>query len=240
MKTIFVLLILCAFSSLPWAAAQEPAAAELVPEINEPDAVAAKMQGSYVGMFGENKITVNMSKVVGSTVMGYSVVAGNERAFSGSFKNESSSIHLEAKEPGDHPEDGAFLFVFNPVDDQLVGSWKPNNPKLAAKDFTLKRREFKYDPTLGGYPQSSTKMLEVADVENVQSEVLRLMRNEIYARHGYSFRLKDMREYFDRQDWYMPVSTDVMNTLTKVEWANESLIKRYEDYAKENYDSFGR
>jgi len=246
MKTTLVLSLIFTFTASPAArsaelpmvaAATEPAEAT---EVNQPDSAAAPMTGSYVGMFGENKITVQINKVVGSTVMGYSVVAGNERAFSGSFSHEGPTIRIEASEPGDHPEDGAFSFVFDPAAQILSGSWTPKNKKLAAKTFQLARRDFKYDPNLGSYPETSTKLLTVADVENVHSEELRLMRNEIYARHGYSFRLKEMREYFDKEDWYMPVSTDVLNTLTKLEWSNEGLIKRYEKYAKENYDSFGR
>ena len=33
---------------------------------------------------------------------------------------------------------------------------------------------------------------------------LRLMRNEIYARHGKIFNSKDLREYFSKQSWYEP------------------------------------
>ena len=69
---------------------------------------------------------------------------------------------------------------------------------------------------------------------------LRIMRNEMYARHGYSFKLKDMQQYFDQQDWYMPVSTDVTGDLTKLEQKNEAMIKRYEDYTATHYDVFGR
>lgn len=66
------------------------------------------------------------------------------------------------------------------------------------------------------------------------------MRNEIYARHGYSFKLADMREYFDKLDWYMPMAVDITAKLTKVEEKNAELIRRYEKYSGEFYDGFGR
>ena len=239
MKTTSVLSLLLVIS-FHSALAQESAETPLKTEVNVADTDATKMQGSYVGMFGENKITVRLEKVVGATVMGYSVVAGNERAFSGSFRKDGERILIDAKEPGDHPEDGAFTFAWNSTEKTLSGSWTPNDPKLAAKTFLLARREFKYDPTVGSFPESSTRKLTESEVEDKHSEELRLMRNEIYARHGYSFRLKEMRDVFDTQDWYMPVSADVQNTLTKTEWENDILIKRYEKYAKTHYDLYGR
>jgi hypothetical protein len=52
--------------------------------------------------------------------------------------------------------------------------------------------------------------------------------------------MKDIRGEFDHEDWYVPVSTDVRNDLTAIEKKNEALIKRYEKYAAEYYDDFGR
>lgn len=209
-------------------------------DVNTPAAGARQMLGSYVGNFGDNKITVCLQNLVGETLNGYSVVAGNERAFSGSLVPNDGAFELHAREPGNHPEDGNFVFVYHPDTRRLSGSWTPNNPKLAAKTFDLPRRAYRYDPKAGEYPQSSTRALKVADVENITASDLRIMRNEIYARHGYSFRMKDMRAHFDTQDWYVPVSNDVTGKLTAVEVKNEKLIKRYEAYGAEFYDSFGR
>ncbi len=36
------------------------------------------------------------------------------------------------------------------------------------------------------------------------SSKLRRYRNEVYARHGYTFKSKDMRRYFKAQPWYTP------------------------------------
>jgi hypothetical protein len=67
------------------------------------------------------------------------------------------------------------------------------------------------------------------------------MRNAIYARHGYSFKNRQMRYFFDNfVDWYVPVSTNVQPQLTKLETANIALIKRYEKHAEKYYDSYGR
>ena len=33
---------------------------------------------------------------------------------------------------------------------------------------------------------------------------LEIMRNEIYARHGWVFNRRDLQDYFGRQSWYQP------------------------------------
>ena len=66
------------------------------------------------------------------------------------------------------------------------------------------------------------------------------MRNEIYARHGYSFKDKAMRQVFDTVSWYMPMGIDIRDDLTDIEVQNIDLIYLYESYQEENYDDYGR
>ena len=87
---------------------------------------------------------------------------------------------------------------------------------------------------------ASTTPLRSQDVENMYKRDLELMRNAIYARHGYSFQNREMRYFFDQVDWYIPVSTNVTGQLTDLERKNIELLKRYENHAATYYDSFGR
>jgi hypothetical protein len=167
-------------------------------DVNTPDTDAKVMLGTYVGAFGKHKITISLDRVIGKTVTGYSIVAGNERAFSGSWTNIEQGYSVIVKEPGDHQEDGVFTFVFLKKTKSLLGVWQANDKQIGSRNFDLALRKFKYDPKVGTYPQSSSRTLTEKDVENLKNEELRLMRNEIYARHGYSFKLADMREHFDK------------------------------------------
>ncbi len=217
-----------------------PAAADN-PDVAVPTAGPNAVLGTYTGQFGTHRMTICLQNIVGETVNGYSVVAGNERAFSGSLTTaDANGFGIVAREPGDHPQDGRFDLNFLLADKHLTGTWTPNNQKIQSYTFDLTRRNFKYDPKLGQHAQASTRPLKTADVENLRPEELRIMRNEIYARHGYTFRLKDMRDYFDTQDWYMPISFNVSTQLTPVEQRNEALIKKYENYGSDHYDAFGR
>jgi hypothetical protein len=216
-------------------------AEETESDVATPDAVASVMKGTFVGDFGGKKITICIDRIIGKTVTGYSIVAGNERAFSGSFHQSDEGFAIVAAEPGDDPADGVFKMIYAKKSDDLGGVWKPNDTKkIAERVFVLPRRAFKYNPKTGDYPQSSTKRLKESDVENLRPADLRIMRNEIYARHGYAFQLADMRKHFDAKDWYMAVSQDVTDNLTETERKNAELIKRYEKYSAEYYDGFGR
>ena len=88
---------------------------------------------------------------------------------------------------------------------------------------------------------ASTQILTKKDLENLYKTDLEIIRNTIYARHGYSFKNRKIRNIFDRYvDWYIPFSMDVSKKLTGLEMKNITLIKRYEKHAETYYDSFGR
>ena len=198
--------------------------------------------GTYTGMFGSNKITIDIQALeANGEVKGYSVVAGNKRPFTGKYSKNNDEYAFSVKEPGDNKYDGEFEFSVPMGFQKLVGKWTPfNKGQVAEKTYNLSKREFKYNTTDGKYAFASENILNIPEIENMTKTDLRMMRNEMYARHGYSFKMKDMRAYFENQDWYMPMNTDVRNMLTPIEKKNEELIKRYEKYAQEYYDEYGR
>src|SRR5689334_21896684 len=55
------------------------------------DADAQKILGSYVGAFGDNKITVLITKVAGNAISGRSIVGGNDRPFDGTYTVENAT-----------------------------------------------------------------------------------------------------------------------------------------------------
>jgi hypothetical protein len=204
-------------------------------------ALVEKLLGSFVGAFGDNKITLLIIKAQGDSIVGRSIVGGNDRPFAGTMILKDGLYTVSAKEPGDHADDGIFNFSIDDSDpDVVTGSWKPNNPKKKAKEYTLQRKEFKYDPSVGFYPEASQRLLKASDVENMMKEDLEFMRNEIFARHGFCFKKKHLRQEFENEDWYVPDTVDIRGRLTEIEKKNIDLIKRYEKYAEEYGDEYGR
>ena len=221
--------------------AEEPAvaASKETPSV----AAAVNLIGSYVGSFGDNKITVLITKTTKDSVEGRSVVGSNDRPFSGIITQDAGVFNVVAKEPGGDQHDGTFNFsIDSKTPDVVKGSWKPYNPteNVTAKDYTLQRRAFSYLQTVGTFPEASKRLLKEEDVNNRSKDALELMRNEIFARHGYCFKKKLTREHFENKDWYIPNTADVKNDLTVIERKNITLIKKYEKYAEEYGDEFGR
>ncbi len=57
---------------------------------------------------------------------------------------------------------------------------------------------------------------------------LRLLRNEIYARHGRMFSSTDLASYFSAQSWYKPKSDFSEESLSKTEKANITTLAQVE------------
>lgn len=239
--------------------------------------------GTYTGSFEavefddkkdyvyKNRITISIDSLGEDTINGHSVVAGNDRLFSGKYKMDGKTFKVEAAEPGDDKYDGRFSFTVDPDAKTVTGTWSANDGKLAVtkRKYTLTKKQFKYDASLklpedvqwaqlyGTNPKfpdqiesltdevtkinASVKELTAKDIENMFKGDLEIIRNTIYARHGYSFKNRRVRFIFDQfVPWYMPLKTDIRNDLTDLEKKNIDLLKRYEEHADRYYDEFGR
>lgn len=87
---------------------------------------------------------------------------------------------------------------------------------------------------------ASNQLLKKEDVENLKRGDLTIIRNTIYARHGYSFKHRPLRIFFDAQEWYIPVHADIKSEFTEIEKKNIQLLLSFEKNAEEYYDYFGR
>ena len=58
--------------------------------------------------------------------------------------------------------------------------------------------------------------------------LLRVMRNAILASHGYVFRSKDLKSYFEAQPWYHPAANNANIQLSLLEQLNIALIQAAE------------
>jgi hypothetical protein len=74
----------------------------------------------------------------------------------------------------------------------------------------------------------ANRLLNANDLTGLSNAELRIMRNEIYARHGYIFQSKDLRDYFSKKSWYIPLHRDVSDKLTDIEIKNINFLKKHE------------
>ncbi len=77
----------------------------------------------------------------------------------------------------------------------------------------------------------SNRKIEPSMLEGLFSEDLRRLRNEVYARHGRTFKDADLREYFSSFAWYKPNPAYRDSSLSDIERANVEIIGRLEQGA---------
>lgn len=101
--------------------------------------------------------------------------------------------------------------------------------------------EFYINGELQGFTNMERKLEQRPASEVITSEVLnttwlarfpkdelRLLRNEILARHGWHFQSKDLQDHFAKQAWYKPVKDNNTIQLSEVERTNLEMIKSEE------------
>ena len=83
-----------------------------------------------------------------------------------------------------------------------------------------------YADVPGKWGFASVRPLSTGMLERFPKSALLLMRKEIYARHGDTFKDPEIQAYFDRQPWYKKSGQPVV--LTDVERLNNQLIQAVE------------
>ncbi|MCR5454954.1 MAG: YARHG domain-containing protein [Bacteroidales bacterium] len=71
----------------------------------------------------------------------------------------------------------------------------------------------------------SSEIVENNAMWRFHSGLIRLMRNEIFARHGYEFSSDDLKTYFESQPWYKCIHNNAAVNLNEVEKFNVELLK---------------
>ncbi|EJL70852.1 YARHG domain-containing protein [Chryseobacterium populi] len=87
---------------------------------------------------------------------------------------------------------------------------------------------------------ASKQKLTEKDLKNLRKLDMEIIKNSVFARHGYSFKKETYRNFFEQTDWYIPVSNNVDQDLSPMEKENVALLNRFIKYAEDKYDSFGR
>ncbi|MCE3075229.1 YARHG domain-containing protein [Chryseobacterium gwangjuense] len=87
---------------------------------------------------------------------------------------------------------------------------------------------------------ASKQKLTEKDLKNLRKLDMEIIKNSVFARHGYAFKKQTYRNFFEQTDWYIPVSNNVDDQLSKMEKDNVALLNRFIKYAEDKYDQFGR
>jgi hypothetical protein len=138
------------------------------------------------------------------------------------------------------PNNGSYIDYENPKEEQVTYYENEEDSINNKEAETYTESVYRMASESISNINSSTKKLKESDIKNLKKIDLEILRNTIFARHGLSFKTKKVRQFFDDVEWYIPVAANVDNKLTETEKQNIVLLKRFEKYAEDNYDSFGR
>jgi hypothetical protein len=134
------------------------------------------------------------------------------------------------------PKNSISTDYLNPKTGDSIEYTDENNHKV----YYEGEESYRYASEIIKKLNASTTLIKEKDLKNLKKLDLEILRNTIFARHGYSFKNQTSRQFFDHVDWYIPVSTNVSKQLTPLEKINIALLERFEKYATDNYMSFGR
>lgn len=168
-------------------------------------------------------------------------LTGNWNAFNKSaVKAPSKMVRLVRKEFAYNPN-----FMLSPDNDLI--DWE--NPKNfvekytdeetgKTESYTASKNRIASDAVFK--INASKQKLTEKDLKNLRKLDMEIIKNSVFARHGYSFKKATYRNFFEQTDWYIPVSNNVDNDLSAMEKENVALLNRFIKYAEDKYDSFGR
>ena len=74
----------------------------------------------------------------------------------------------------------------------------------------------------------TSRRLTESDISGMSNDDLCLLRNLIFAIHGYRFKQARFLEFFNGYSWYTPMYSNVESSLSSVENYNVKFIKRHE------------
>jgi predicted nucleic acid-binding Zn ribbon protein len=127
-----------------------------------------------------------------------------------SYGYSKGDIHLEAE-----LEVGAVSQLAYYKDIELTQAEEPAEEEAEEDPFLI--------------PYSSTRELTEADLYGFSARELTIARNEIYARHGYIFQSRELREYFNEQSWYTEDPTYTEARLSALDIRNAVFIRDYQN-----------
>lgn len=104
--------------------------------------------------------------------------------------------------------------------------------KKALVDNSSQRSSTSIQNTGEDFPFTAQRVVSESELSSYSDRELSIMRNEIFARHGYIFKRADLKEYFSTKPWYNPQYSNVDNMLSKTEKKNVEIIGKVEKKRK--------
>lgn len=133
------------------------------------------------------------------------------------LQKQAAALQEKKKAGQTTPEDEIELALLS----QRVGKWLGSEAEQVA--------EAEPDRSPLEDPRLLDRQLTRAQLANLSRRDLRILRNMVYARRGYTFKSQMLSEYFYAMEWYEPDPKYTTKKLTALDWRNIKLIRSVED-----------
>lgn len=114
-------------------------------------------------------------------------------------------------------------------EDQEIETEGTFSDKGSTEEIDYTNEDIEKDAFL--FPSDSVLITE-GELEKLDDKTVELIKNEIYARHGYIFTNRALKKYFESFNWYEPNEEYSPNLLNPTEKANLKTIKKFQSREK--------
>lgn len=145
---------------------------------------------------------------------------------------------------------GIIFFIFNGFPTNTAENTVENNvpqqtdTKEPVKQSVITENPPTQDDSQCDYPFLSERLVSDDELQKYSQEELKLMRNEVFAKHGYIFKATDLNKHFSSKKWYRGLYDDTQivydKFLSDIEKQNLETIKRAEANKKSIKTANGR
>jgi len=157
------------------------------------------------GTYSDGRIPFRGNSEVGDSFSGDSISAEYEFETIGSIVN---NVDIEDDDVSEDVEDDTD-YGFEAFD----------------KDEEYEEEEYEDEDYI--FP-SDTVYIREKDLARKSRDEIALIRNEIYARHGYIFHTEPFKSYFESKEWYHPNENFSESLFNEIEEANKDFLVNYE------------
>lgn len=142
----------------------------------------------------------------------------NEANHKSSYVDDDDDDEYDDRDYAVDENDWAAEEAVEEAAEEPMSAYEEPEPEMAAVD---EEPDYFYDIACERY-------LTDDDLRGLSKQELRIMRNWIFARHGYIFTTDEMRSFFNAMPWYVGRYNDVTSFLSRMELDNIDKIKQYE------------
>lgn len=114
-------------------------------------------------------------------------------------------------------------------EDQEIETEGTFSDKGSTEEIDYTNEDIEKDAFL--FPSDSVLITE-GELEKLDDKTVELIKNEIYARHGYIFTNRALKKYFESFNWYEPNEEYSPNLLNQTEKVNLKTIKKFQSREK--------